>query len=330
MKFTLSWLKEHLDTTATLEEISKALTSAGLEVESISDRTLALAPFTVAKILHAEKHPEADKLRVCRVLANVGELQVVCGAPNARAGIHVVLAQEGAVIPGNGMVIKKSTIRNVQSNGMLCSSDELALGGASDGIIELPLTAEVGQSVAEALGLNDPVIEIAVTPNRADCLSVRGIARDLAAAGLGTLKPMAEPIVKAVSSSNVTVSISDSACQQFVGATIKHVKNGESPAWLKNRLLAIGQRSISALVDITNYVTMDLGRPLHVYDTTKLSGNLRVRKSEENEAFKALNGLEYTLPAGLCVIADSSGVLALGGVIGGADSGCDEHTTEVF
>ncbi len=330
MKFTLGWLKEHLDTTASLDAISKQLTAGGLEVEGITDRSAALAPFTVAKILHAEKHPEADKLRVCKVLSNNGELQIVCGAPNARAGIHVVLAQEGAVIPGNGMVIKKSKIRGVESNGMLCSADELALGGDSDGIIELPLTCEVGQSVAEVLGLNDPVIEIAITPNRADCLGVRGVARDLAAAGLGTLKALAEPAFKGSFPSPLSVSISDENCLQFIGAYVKNVKNGASPEWLKNRLAAIGQRSISALVDITNYITFDLGRPLHVYDAKKLSGNLTVRKSSKDEAFNALNGEKYTLPENLCVIADNAGAQALGGVIGGADTGCDEATTEVF
>lgn len=330
MKFTLSWLMEHLKTVASLEEISTTLTAIGLEVEGISDRSVELAPFTVAKILETEKHPEADKLRVCKVLSNNGELQIVCGAPNARAGIFVALAQEGAVIPGNGMVIKKSKIRGVESNGMLCSGDELALGGESDGILELPLTCEVGQSVAEVLGLNDPVIEIAITPNRADCLGVRGVARDLAAAGIGTLRELAVPAFAGKGPCPVAVSIADSACVQFVGAGVSGVKNGASPEWMKNRLAAIGQRSISALVDITNYVTFDLGRPLHVYDAKKLAGNLTVRKSGADEAFKALNGLEYKLPEGLCVIADGNGVQALGGVIGGADTGCDEGTTEVF
>lgn len=352
MKFTLSWLKDHLDTSASLDAISTALTAAGLEVESITDRSTDLAPFTVAKVLHAEKHPEADKLRVCKVLSNNGELQIVCGAPNARAGITVALAQEGAVVPGNGMVIKKSKIRGVESQGMLCSAEELAIGGDSAGIIELPDSASVGQSVAEVLGLNDPVIEIAITPNRADCLGVRGIARDLAAAELGTLKPLLPPGegrdegTAAISGgkgphptlsqgergimSPVTVSIADPACLQFVGAAVTGVKNGASPEWMKNRLAAIGQRSISALVDITNYITFDLGRPLHVYDAKKLAGNLTVRKSTKDEKFKALDGVEYTLPEGFCVIADSNGAQALGGVIGGAATGCDEHTTDVF
>ncbi|NBO19618.1 MAG: phenylalanine--tRNA ligase subunit beta, partial [Proteobacteria bacterium] len=220
MKFTLSWLKSHLDTTASLDEISKALTACGLEVESITDRTKDLAPFTVAKILHAEKHPEADKLRVCRVQADVGELQIVCGAPNARAGLTVALAKEGAVIPGNGMVIKKSKIRGVESNGMLCSLEELAIAGDSEGIVELPDTAQVGQSVATVLGLDDAVIDIAITPNRADCLGVRGVARDLAAAGLGTLKPLEIPQVAGSAPCPISVTIDDGQCVQFIGCHI--------------------------------------------------------------------------------------------------------------
>lgn len=330
MKFTLSWLKDHLDTTATLADIARTLTAVGLEVESVTDRSAELAPFTVAKILQAEKHPEADKLRVCRVLTREGELQIVCGAPNARAGLHVALAQEGAVIPGNGMVIRKSNIRGVESQGMLCSADELALGGDSAGILELPLTSEPGQSVAGVLGLDDPVITIAVTPNRPDCLGVRGVARDLAAAGLGRLKPLKEAVHQGGFPSPVTVSIADSQCLQFIGATIRNVTNGESPDWLKQRLAAIGQRSISALVDITNYFTFDLGRPLHVYDAQKLSGGLTVRKARKDEAFRALDGRTHALPEGLCVIADGAGVQALGGVIGGADCACDETTTDVF
>ena len=330
MKFTLNWLKDHLDTNASLDEISKALTACGLEVESITDRSKDLAPFTVAKILHAEKHPEADKLRVCKVLSDVGELQIVCGAPNAREGLHVALAKEGAVIPGNGMLIKKSKIRGVESNGMLCSLEELAIPGDSEGIVELPLTSQVGQSVAEVLGMNDPVIEIAITPNRADCLGVRGVARDLAAAGLGTLKKLDVPQSAGSAPSPVTVSITDPNCYQFIGCHISGVKNGASPEWMTQRLAAIGQRSISALVDVTNYVTFDLGRPLHVYDAKKLRGNLTVRESKAEEKIKALNGAEYTLPAGLCVIADEAGAQAIGGVIGGEDTGCTAETTDVF
>lgn len=329
MKFTLSWLKDHLDTTASLEQIGKTLTMVGLEVESITDRAEALKAFTVAKILQAEKHPEADKLRVCNVQSDVGELQIVCGAPNARAGIFVALAKEGAHIPGNGMVIKKTKIRGVESNGMLCSREELGLEGDSSGIIELP-EAPVGSPVANALGLADPVIEIAITPNRADCLGVRGVARDLAAAGLGTLKPLPSASYKPQGASPVCVSITTADCKQFIGVYIKGVKNGPAPDWLKNRLGAIGQKSISALVDITNYFTFDLGRPLHVYDAKKLKGNLTVRGAQGGEPVNALDGKHYELTEGMCVIADASGTVALGGIIGGEPTGCDETTTDVF
>ena len=341
MKFTLSWLKDHLETTASLADISKTLTSIGLEVEQIIDRGAALSPFTVAKILAAEKHPEADKLRVCKVLSDVGELQIVCGAPNARAGLMVVLDKEGATIPNGGMVIKKTKIRGVESNGMLCSAEELALPGDSSGIIELPESSQVGQAAADALGLNDPVIEIAITPNRADCLGVYGVARDLAAAGLGPLNEGAgdgchwSDKEKGNSSdtrhtSPVTVTLETPNCFQFIGCAIKGVENGPSPDWLKKRLEAIGQKSISALVDITNYITFDLGRPLHVYDLSKLSGNLTVRAAKEGEKLKALNGKDYILPAGITVIADQAAPLAIGGIIGGESTGCDNVTTDVF
>ena len=330
MKFTLSWLKDHLETSASLADISKTLTSIGLEVEQIIDRGAALQPFAVAKILEAEKHPEADKLRVCKVLSDVGELQIVCGAPNARAGLMVVLAKEGAIIPNGGMVIKKTKIRGVESNGMLCSAEELALPGDSSGIIELPESSQVGQAAADALGLNDPVIEIAITPNRADCLGVYGVARDLAAAGLGTLKTLALPASQAWQAAGVSVSITTENCQQFIGCAIKGVKNGPSPDWLKKRLEAIGLRPISALVDITNYITFDLGRPLHVYDLDKLSGNVTVRAAEEGEKLKALNGKDYILAEGMTVIADDANVLAIGGVIGGEPSGCVDSTSNVF
>jgi len=343
MKFTLSWLKDHLDTSASLDDISKTLTAIGLEVEQIIDRGAALKPFTVAKIIAAEKHPEADKLRVCKVQSDAGELQIVCGAANACAGLHVVLAKEGAVIPGNGMVIKKTKIRGVESNGMLCSAEELAIGGDSAGIIELPETTQVGEPAASALGLNDPIIEIAITPNRADCLSVHGIARDLAAAGLGTLKPLPAiptPDIAYVNDnvtytksfhSHITVTIEDTGkCPQFIGCYIKGVKNGPSPDWLKKRLEAIGQKSISALVDITNYLTFDLGRPLHVYDAKKLHGNITVRDAKEGEELQALNGNNYILLQGMTVIADDAGAQALGGVIGGTLTGCAPETTDVF
>ena len=336
MKFTLAWLKDHLDTNASLDDISKTLTAIGLEVEQITDRAAGLKPFTVAKILHAEKHPEADKLRVCKVESanpdgTIGELQIVCGAPNARAGLYVVLAKEGAHIPGSGMVIKKTKIRNVESNGMLCSLEELALPGNSDGIIELPGTPRIGDSIVSVMGLDDPIIEIAITPNRADCLGVRGIARDLAAAGLGTLKPLPDTSdIKGSFPSPVSVTLATPACPEFIGCTIKGVKNGESPDWLKKRLEAIGLRPISTLVDITNYITFDLGRPLHVYDAKKLRGNITVRDAKEGEKLKALNGKDYILQAGMCVIADDAAALGLGGVIGGEATGCTEDTTEVY
>lgn len=329
MKFTLSWLKDHLDTNAPLAAIAERLTAIGLEVESVTDNSAALKPFTVAKILHAEKHPEADKLRVCKVESDVGELQIVCGAPNARAGIYVALAKEGAVIPANGMVIKKTKIRGVESNGMLCSFDELALDGEGDGIIELP-EAKIGESIVKVLGLDDPVIDVAITPNRGDALGVRGIARDLAAAGLGKLKPLPDAAFGGNGASPVSVSITSAGCYQFFGAYIKGVKNGESPDWMKKRLAAIGQKSISALVDITNYITIDLGRPLHVYDAKKLTGNIVVRDAHAGEKLAALNDKEYTLQSGMCAIADDSGVIGLGGIIGGATTGCDETTTDVF
>lgn len=329
MKFTLSWLKDHLDTNASLDDISKTLTAIGLEVESITDASESLKAFTVAKILEASRHPEADKLQVCKVQSDVGELQIVCGAPNARAGLFVALAKEGAFIPGSNFTIKKTKIRGVESNGMLCSFEELGITGDSSGIIELP-EAPIGASVASTLGLDDPLIDIAITPNRADCLGVRGVARDLAAAGLGTLKPLGLPAPTLGGASPISVSITTPNCQQFIGCFISGVKNSESPDWLKKRLTAIGLRPISALVDITNYFTYDLGRPLHVYDAKKLHGNIAVRDANAGEKLKALNGKEYEIPAGACVIADTKNPLALGGIIGGEESGCQLDTTDVF
>ncbi|MGE0754658.1 MAG: phenylalanine--tRNA ligase subunit beta, partial [Alphaproteobacteria bacterium] len=330
MKFTLSWLKDHLDTNASLEQITEKLTAIGLEVESVTNRSEELKPFTVAKVLHAQQHPDADKLRVCKVQSNNGELQIVCGAPNARAGIYVALAQEGAWIPKHAFSIKKSNIRGVESNGMLCSSDELNLGEDSNGIMELP-EAKIGTPIADVLGLNDPIIEIAITPNRPDALGVHGIARDLAAAGMGTLKPLADTSgVKGSFDSAISVEIATGHCNQFVGHHIKGVKNGPSPAWLQQRLKAIGLRPISALVDITNYLTFDLGRPLHVYDAGKLQGNLTVRAAAAGETIHALDDNQYTLPPSITVIADASGPVAVGGVIGGLESGCSDDTNEVF
>jgi len=329
MKFTLSWLKNHLETTASLAEITAKLTAIGLEVESVEDRGAALSAFTVAKILETSRHPDADKLQICRVESDAGELQIVCGAANARAGLYVALAKEGTVIPANGMVIKKAKVRGVESCGMLCSLEELGLAESSEGIIELP-EAKIGAKVADVLGLNDPVIDIAITPNRADCLGVRGVARDLAAAGLGTLNPLSDLSSVIRHPSSISVAIATENCPQFIGCTIKNVKNGESPDWLKARLEAIGQKSISALVDITNYFTFDLCRPLHAYDASKISGNITVRATKEGEKLLALNDKEYDLPAGITVIADDQKPLAIGGVIGGKESGCSPETTDMF
>ena len=329
MKFTLSWLKDHLETTASLQAITDKLTAIGLEVESVEDRAATLKAFTVAKILETSRHPEADKLQICKVLSDIGELQIVCGAANARAGLFVALAKEGTLIPANGMIIKKAKVRGVESFGMLCSMEELGLADSAQGILELP-EAPIGAKVADILGLNDPVIDIAITPNRADCLGVRGIARDLAAAGLGSLKWSAVSGQRSEIKSNIEVKIETQNCQQFIGCYIKGVKNGNSPDWLKARLEAIGQKSISALVDITNYFTIDLCRPLHVYDASKISGNLVVLEAKSGEKLAALNGKEYDLPMGVTIIADNQKPLAIGGIIGGIESGCTSETTDVF
>lgn len=331
MKFTLNWLKDHLDTTATLQEVSEALTAIGLEVEAVIDRGAALAPFTVAHIDATAQHPNADKLRVCTVNTGKEILSIVCGAANARPGIKVVLAREGMRIPANGMVLKKSSIRGVDSNGMLCSAEELGLADASEGILELAADAPLGASVVEVLGLGDPVLDIAITPNRGDCLGVRGIARDLAAYGIGTLKPLPQGAVAGATPSPIQVKIADGKdCPRFIGCTIDGVRNTQSPAWMVERLAAIGQKSISPLVDITNYVAIDLGRPLHVYDAAKLTGHLTVRRAHAGETLRALNGKDYTLDTSMIVIADEAGALGLGGVIGGEPSGVSADTTRVF
>lgn len=330
MKFTLGWLKEHLDTSASLDEITRTLTAIGLEVECVVDNAAALAPFIVAEIQEATQHPQADKLRVCKVNDGKGIRQVVCGAPNARAGIKVVLATEGVKIPANGMVIKKSNIRGVESNGMLCSASELALGEDSAGIIELPANAVIGESAVSILGADDPMIEIAVTPNRADCLGVYGIARDLAAAELGKLKPLPETKWQPVGDSKISVTLQTPACPLFIGCHITGVTNKPSPDWLQRKLKAIGLRPISALVDITNYMTIAYGRPLHVFDAGKLKGNIHVRYAKDGEKLKALNGKEYTLYNSMIAVCDDSGVVGLGGIIGGEPTGCDDATTEVF
>lgn len=332
MKFTLNWLKDYLDTDATLAQLSEKLTMIGLEVESITDRSAELAAFKIAQILDARPHPDADKLQVCTVNTGAEKLQIVCGAPNARAGINVVLAPVGTVIPTNGMKIKESKIRGIQSSGMLCSAAELGLGEDHSGIIEMPACNDnIAKNFADVAGLNDPVIEIAITPNRGDCLGVYGIARDLAAAGLGTLKPLKVPSVKGELTSPIAIKTDDETlCPLFMGRYFKGVKNGPSPDWLVQKLEAIGLKPISALVDITNYISYAFGRPLHVYDAAKLSGNLVARRAKQGEKITALDEKEYALDEDILVIADDKAPQAIGGVIGGSESGCSEQTTEVL
>ncbi len=331
MKFTLNWLKRHLETTATLDEICETLTAIGLEVEDVRDPAAALAPFKVAYVESAEKHPDADKLKVCRVKTASGTLQVVCGAPNARTGMKGIFAPEGTYIPGLDVTLKKASIRGVESNGMLVSEREMQLSEEHEGIIEVDERFEIGTPMAEVFGLNDPVIEINLTPNRADCAGVRGIARDLAAAGLGTLKPLDAAPVKGGFEPPVTVSIEDAeGCPQFLGRYVKGVKNGPSPAWLQTLLKSVGLRPISALVDITNFMNMDHGRPLHVYDADKLRGNIAVRATKGGEAIDALNDKSYEAVPGAVGIFDDSGLIGLGGIVGGVSTGCTDETVNVY
>ena len=333
MKTTLAWLKTHLETSAPLDEIVAKLVMLGLDVESIEDRAKDLAPFTVARVISAERHPNADKLRLCVVDTGTEKVQVVCGAPNARAGMLGVFAPPGSTIPKTGMVLTRSTIRGVQSNGMLCSADELGLSEEREGIIELPEGARVGQRFAEAMGLGDPVLDIKVTPNRGDCLGVRGIARDLAAAGLGRLKPLDVTPVPGRFPCPIAVHLAgpdDKACPLFIGRLIPNVRNGPSPRWLQDRLAAIGLRPISALVDITNFLTFDLDRPLHVFDADKIAGDLVTRGARPGESLAALNGRRYELAPEMTVIADDREVLSLGGVIGGESTACTEATRNVY
>ncbi len=330
MKFTLSWLHTHLDTDAGLDAIVDGLTRIGLEVEGVENPGDKLAAFRVARVLTAERHPQADKLQVLSVDAGDGPLQVVCGAPNARAGLVGVFGMPGAVVPSNGMVLKVAAIRGVESNGMMCSTRELELGEDHDGIIELPADAPVGTPFPAYAGLDDPVIDVAITPNRQDCMGVRGIARDLAAAGLGTLRPLAVAPV-AGEGPGPDVRIEDAAgCPAFFAQTVRGLTNGESPEWMRRRLTAIGQKPISTLVDITNYVMFDLGRPLHVYDMATLDGGLVARTATPGEQVVALNGKTYTLDGGETVIADASAVHDIGGIMGGEHSGVAATTTDVL
>ncbi|EYD74559.1 Phenylalanyl-tRNA synthetase beta chain [Rubellimicrobium mesophilum DSM 19309] len=337
MKLTLSWLRDHLDTTASVPEIAEALTDLGLEVEDLHDPAAALRPFTIAKVLDAQQHPNADKLRVCRVLTDDGEKQIVCGAPNARTGIMVVLAKPGVYVPGIDTTIGVGKIRGVESFGMMASERELQLSEEHDGIIELP-SGEVGESFADWLGANDParvdpVIEIKITPNRPDALGLRGIARDLAARGLGTLKPLPEVSVQGTFDSPVTVTLDpalDGGCPLFATRLIRGVRNGPSPEWLQARLRAIGLRPISFLVDVTNFFTFDLNRPLHVFDADKLAGGLTVRPAKDGETLVALDGKTYALSAGQIVIADGHGPQSLAGIMGGEETGVTEETVNVL
>ncbi|MEO1733502.1 MAG: phenylalanine--tRNA ligase subunit beta, partial [Pseudomonadota bacterium] len=337
MKFTLSWLKEHLETEASLDDILYALTDLGLEVEEVIDPTTSLAPFTLGKVLEAEQHPDADRLRVCKVATDEGELQIICGAPNVRAGITVVVAKPGVYVPGIDTTIGIGKIRGIESHGMMASERELELSDEHDGIIELP-SGDVGDRFVDWLGANapskvDPVIEIAITPNRPDALGVEGIARDLAARGLGTLKTKGIDRIEGNFPCPVAVTIDEdtlSGCPVFAGRVIRGVTNGPSPQWLQDRLKAIGLRPISALVDVTNFFTFDRNRPLHVFDADKVAGNLRVHRAQGGENMTALDEKVYTFGPGMMVISDDNGPESIAGVMGGAETGVTEETVNVF
>src|SRR6266540_2205145 len=335
MKFTLAWLKEHLDTDAPLAAIVDKLTMIGLEVESVADRGKLLAPFTIARVISAQQHPNADRLRVCMVDTGAGDpVQVVCGAPNARAGMKGVFVPPGAFIPGKNMTLGVGKIRGVESRGMLVSEFELQLSDDHEGIIDLPADAPVGANYAAWAGLDDPVIEINLTPNRPDCAGVHGIARDLAAADMGKFKDATIKPVEGRFPCPVKVTLdfgaTPSLCPAFALRLLRGVKNGPSPAWLQRRLTAIGLRPINALVDITNFITYDRGRPLHVFDAAKVHGDLTVRRARFGESLLALDGKIYTLDETICVIADQKDVESLAGIMGGEASGCSATTTDVL
>ncbi len=338
MKFTLSWLKEHLDTEAGVAEIAEALTDLGLEVEEVTDPAARLGAFTLGRVLKAEPHPDADRLRVCEVETDRGVRQIVCGAPNARAGIVAVIAHPGVYVPGIDVTIQVGKIRGVESHGMMCSEREMELSEAHEGIIELP-SGEVGERFVDWLaahdpGKVDPVIEIAITPNRPDALGVHGIARDLAARGIGVLKPLSAEPVPGVFKSPIGVVIDPAlkakGCPHFTGRMIRGVKNGPSPAWLQARLRAIGLRPISALVDVTNFFTYDQNRPLHVFDADVVKGDLRIHPAKGGETIAALDEKSYSFAPGMMVISDDAGPESIAGVMGGAQSGCSDDTVNVF
>lgn len=340
MKFTLSWLKDHLETDASLDQISTTLSAIGLEVDGIENLGEQLGAFRIAKVLEAKPHPDADRLQVLQVETEPGKppLEVVCGAPNARAGMLGVFAPIGTYVPGSGITLEKRPVRGVVSNGMMCSAAEMELSDDSEGIIEVSeeFAGQVGTAYVAALGLDDPVIEVGLTPNRPDCTGVRGIARDLAAAGLGELKP--EPKLGGVEGDydcpvaiDLEFSEADAdACPVFAGRYVRGVSNGPSPQWLQNRLKSVGLRPINALVDVTNYISYDRGRPLHVYDADKLTGGVRARLGREGESFLGLDGKTYVVDDTMCVIADDKGPLGLGGIMGGEDTGCTEATQNVL
>ncbi|MBX7147103.1 MAG: phenylalanine--tRNA ligase subunit beta [Alphaproteobacteria bacterium] len=333
MKFTYSWLQKHLDTSVSISDLSNRLTQIGLEVESVKNLGDQLSSFVIAEIKETEPHPQADRLKICTV--DYGQtIKVVCGAPNARAGIKVVFASVGTYVPGLDITLKKAVIRGTPSEGMLCSARELGLGQEDDGIMELPMDAPVGYKIVDYLNLNDPVFDVAVTPNRADALSVYGIARDLAVADVGKLKPLSIKPVKSFDHSPISwkheKGMAGKACPVVVGRYFKNVKNGKSPKWLAQALESVGHKSISALVDITNYLTLDLGRPLHVFDADKLTGSLTMRMAKTGEKLAALDNKIYDLDSSMLVIADDKGVQSIAGIMGGLHSGCQENTTNIF
>ncbi len=331
MKFTLGWLRTHLDTEAGLAAITDRLTGIGLELESVTDPGAALAPFRVAHVISAVQHPNADRLRACMVDAGDGPVSVVCGAPNARTGMKAVFAPPGSHIPGTGTTLKIGEIRGVTSAGMLLSLREMGLGESHDGIVELPDDAPIGVPYPEYAGITDPLIEISVTPNRGDALGVRGVARDLAASGLGTLRPFAPAPIPGSFESPIAWAIDNTAaCPWVLGRTIRGLRNGPSPDWLQKRLLGIGLRPINALVDVTNLFCFDLGRPLHVFDADRIAGPRLTIRPGAHETFRALNGRDYIATPDDCVIADTAGVHSLAGVMGGEATGCTEATTTVF
>jgi phenylalanyl-tRNA synthetase beta chain len=338
MKFTLSWLKDHLDTSASVSELAEKLALIGLDVEGVDDPAAKLAPFTIARVVEAKRHPNADKLQVCKVDTGSGVVEVVCGAPNARTGMIGVFAPMGSYIPGTGITLEARPVRGVVSQGMLVSERELQLSDDHEGIIELApeMAGRLGQRYADVLGLADPVIEVKLTPNRPDCTGVRGIARDLAAAGMGTLKPERR-IGKVEGDFDCPVEIAlefpaeaRSACPCFAGRYIRGVNNGASPAWMQQRLKAVGLRPINALVDVTNYISLDRGRPLHVYDADKLVGAIRARLGRKGESFLGLDGKSHAVDETMCVIADDRAVLGFGGILGGEDTGSTHDTKNVL